>query len=41
MDIERYDESLDWDLMLLNDKMNLEDEIPFESEEEDDSKSRI
>ena len=33
-DIDRYDESLDWDLMELNERMNLEDEIPFESEEE-------
>ena len=34
MYIDRYDESLDWDLFVLNDKMNLEDEIPFEDEKE-------
>ena len=38
-DIDRYDESLDWDLMELNDKMNLEDEeIPYETEESEEEK---
>ena len=40
-DIDRYDESLDWDLMELDAALDMLDEIPFESEEENDSKSRI
>ena len=32
-DIDRYDEFLDWDLMELDEALDMLDEIPFENEE--------